>query len=300
MIHHLILLQDEQREIHLHQGKVVSGSNKIALDTLASVQCFNASVSWSQSVLEALASQCPVILSRWEKRTGKWATVSFLPRCRYVNPSVLESLCRLPERRATQIASDLLYAKLENQHLLLRIFEPTLSPLPRFKDNSFSRILRLEAKYARIFWAKYFALASQDLFIREKKQATHPLNVALNYGYGFLYHAIEWQCLASGLEPSIGLIHRVRKNRPSLACDLVEPFRCCVELTVMRNLDRIHEKKFMAARFAEMLEEKWMYRNRQFRLRSIIRLTTESFARAIETPAQKYQPFHLHARDACV
>ncbi len=270
------------------------------METLASVQCFNAQVSWSQSVLEALASQCPVILSRWDKRSGKWATVSFLPRCRYVNPSVLESLCKLPERRATQIASDLLYAKLENQHLLLRIFEPTLSPLPRFKDNSFARILRLEAKYARIFWAKYFALASQDLFVREKKQATHPLNVALNYGYGFLYHAIEWQCLASGLEPSIGLIHRVRKNRPSLACDLVEPFRCCVELTIMRNLDRIHEKKFMAARFAEMLEEKWMYRSRQFRLRSIIRLTTESFARAIETPAQKYQPFQLHARDACV
>jgi CRISPR-associated endonuclease Cas1 len=182
---------------------------------------------------------------------------------------------------------------------MLRVFDPLLADMPRLMDNSFSRILRLEAKYARFFWARYFAAVSQDLFEREKRKAQSPLNAALNYGYGFLYHAIEWQCLACGLETSVGIIHKLRRSRPSLACDLIEPFRCCVELTVVRHLDEMQDKKAMAGRFAEMLEAKWMYRDQQFRLRTIIRLTVESFVRAL-VERENSEPFLLHARDACL
>ena len=129
------------------------------------------------------------------------------------------------------------------RRMMLRVFDPLIADMPRLADNSFSRILRLEARYARFFWARYFAAVSQDLFAREKRKAEAPLNVALNYGYGFLYHAIEWQCLASGLDPTIGIVHKLRRQRPSLVCDLVEPFRCCVELTLVRHLHEMHEKK---------------------------------------------------------
>ena len=52
----------------------------------------------------------------------------------------------------------------------------------------------------------------------------------------------------------VGIFHKLRRNRPSLVCDLIEPFRCCVELTVIRYLDEMHDKNAMAGRFAEMLE----------------------------------------------
>lgn len=298
MIHHLILLQDEQC-LHLRQGKLISGSRALAVDSIASVQCFSAACQWSQSALEALATQCPVVLARWDKRVGKWATFTLAPRCRYVNPAALAALCRLSEKKATQLASDLIFAKLRNQHQLLRSFDPTMPPAPRLLDSSFSRILKLEARYARFFWAAYFKAAAQDLFAREKRNAKAPLNVALNYGYGFLHHAIEWNCLAVGLDPTVGLIHRLRRNRPSLVCDLIEPFRCCVELTVVRCMDEMHDKKAMAGRFAEMLEAKWHFRGQLFRLRSILRLTVESFAKAVQTK-QPFHPFLLHARDACL
>jgi CRISPR-associated endonuclease Cas1 len=299
MIHHLILL-DESPDIRLEKGRLISGSERIAIEVLGSVQCFASQARWTQPALEAVCSQCPVVMARWDRRKAKWQTFSLAPRCRYVNPTVLARMCRLSAGRSTQLASDLLYAKIKNQHQLLRIFDPWIDGLPRFRDNSFSRILRLEATYARTFWARYFRAASEDLFAREKRKAEHPLNAALNYGYAFLYHAIEWQCLANGLEPSVALIHRARRRRPSLACDLIEPFRCCVELTVIRYLDQIHEKKAMSGRFAEMLEERFAYRSGRFRLRSIIRLTVESFARAVEDPRNKFEPFLLHARDACV
>ena len=298
MIHHLILLSDHP-DLHVQSGRLLSGSNKIAVETLGSVQCFSAQTRWSQSALESLATQCPVVMARWEKASAKWRTFGLAPKARHVNPNAIWALCRVTEKRGTQLASDLLVTKVRNQHAMLRVFDPWLADLPRLADNSFSRILRLEAKYARFFWARYFAAVSQDLFEREKRKAQSPLNAALNYGYGFLYHAIEWQCLACGLETSVGIIHKLRRSRPSLACDLIEPFRCCVELTVVRHMDEMHDKKAMAGRFAEMLEAKWMYRGHQFRLRSIIRLTVESFVRAL-VEREKFEPFLLHARDACL
>jgi CRISPR-associated endonuclease Cas1 len=132
-----------------------------------------------------------------------------------------------------------------------------------------------------------------------KRKAEHPLNAALNYGYGFLYHALEWQCVASGLEPGVGIVHKLRRSRPSLVCDLVEPFRCCVELTVIRHLDEMHDKKKMAGRYAEMMEETWTYRGHRFRLRSIIRLVVESFVQALDGK-KAFEPFALQPRDACV
>lgn len=61
----------------------------------------------------------------------------------------------------------------------------------------------------------------------------------------------------------------------------------------------MHDKKTMAGRFAEMLEAKWMYRGQQFRLRSIIRLTVQSFVHAL-VERENFKPFLLHARDACL
>ena len=298
MIHHLVLLEEEQ-DLRVERGLLLSGGRRIAIETLGSIQCFASKIRWTQTALESISEQCPAVLSRWDPRRKKWGTFSLATKTRHTNPTALWELCRLPPRLATQHASDLIHAKVCNQQTLLRSLDPTLSATPQLQENSFSRILRLESNYARFFWARYFNAAEADLFAREKRKATHPLNVALNYGYGFLYHALEWQCLASGLDPSVGIIHRLRRNRPNLVCDLIEPFRCCVELSVIRSMDQMGDKKAMAACFAAMLEAQWVYRGQRFRLRSILRLVIESFIKSLLTK-KRHQPFLLHARDACL
>lgn len=194
----------------------------------------------------------------------------------------------------------MIWAKILNQHTLLRSFDPSLSEAPHLKESSFQRILRLEAVYARTFWARYFRALSNDLFARQKRRPEHPINVALSYGYGFLYHAIEWQALACGLDSSVGIVHRLRRSRPNLVCDLIEPLRCCVELTVVRHLDEMDGSGTptkMAARFAEMLEQRWRYQSGIFRLRSIIRLMVESFVRDLHNQGS-FEPFRLQPCDA--
>ncbi len=298
MINHLILVSENQ-DLHVADGKLQSGQKRLAIDTLGSIQCFSAGCRWSQTALEMVASQCPVVMARWDKQQKKWKTFSILPRARYVNPGALWRLCRLSPQRATQIASGLLWTKVCNQHEMLRSFDPRLADKPQLRENSFSRILRLEASYARFFWPRYFAAVAQDLFEREKRKATHPINIALNYGYGFLYHAIEWQCLVSGLDPTVGIIHKLRRSRPSLACDLIEPLRCVAELTVIRHLDDVQEPKRLAGHFAEMLESPFIYRDGKFKVRSVIRLMVESFIRSLDGK-EPFKPFVLHARDACI
>lgn len=299
MIHHLIL-QDEEHDLHLEAGILKSATRRVAVDTLASVQSLGSRARWSQSALEALASQCPVVLARWVRGPKKWRTASVLPRARYVQPTAIYKLCRLSPQRATQLATSLIWSKILNQQTLLRTFDPGLPEAPHLRENSFQRILRLESAYARTFWGRYFRALSTDLFTREKQRPQHPLNIALSYGYGFLYHAIEWQALASGLDCSIGIVHRLRRSRPNLACDLIEPLRCCVELTTARHLDEMDGESKparMAGRFAEMLEQKWHYREGRFRLRAIIRLMIESFVRHLHDDGT-FVPFRLHPRDA--
>ena len=298
MIHHLILL-GEDLVVKTERRLLLCGSKRLAIDTLGSIQCLSSRVQWTQSALNAIAEQCPCVFASWDNRTKKWKTFSCVPKTHYVNPNATWELCRLSQKQMTQYASDFIYTKVCNQHTLLRYFDPTMPVAPPVKSTSYSCVLRNEAKYAKFFWQRFFSAASEDLFSREKRKATHPLNIALNYGYGFLYHAIEWQCLSSGLEPTIGIVHRLRRNRPNLVCDMIEPFRCCVELTVMRNLDSIADKKIMAAAFAEMMESRWLYRGRKFRLRTIIRLTTESFVNAL-VEKKKHCPFLLYARDSCI
>ena len=43
---------------------------------------------------------------------------------------------------------------------MLRAFDPRLADKPQLRENSFNRILRLEASYARFFWPRYFAALS--------------------------------------------------------------------------------------------------------------------------------------------
>ena len=294
-----LVVSSEAQNLRTKDGKLFSGERSIALSTIGSIQCFGNSHNWSQSALTASAEHCPVVLSAWSGTAEKWRTASILPRGQYVNPEAIYRLCRLSAKESTQLASGLLLTKVANQMLLLRDADPTLPPAPPIQQGSFARVLRLEASYARKFWPKYFAGISSDIIRREKYRPTQPINIALSYGYGFLYHAVEWACLAHGLDCSVGLIHKLRRNRPSLACDLIEPLRCAVELTVMRYREDMLEKSRMASRFAEMLEQKFIYRNSAFRLRTIIRLMVESFIKAI-CGRTEFHPFLLHARDACL
>ncbi|MFH1095130.1 MAG: CRISPR-associated endonuclease Cas1 [Candidatus Micrarchaeota archaeon] len=74
--------------------------------------------------------------------------------------------------------------------------------------------------------ALYFASLGQIIPLQTRDpDSSEPANILLNYGYGVLYHEVERACLLTGLDPYLGFLHADRPGKPSLALDLMEPFR---------------------------------------------------------------------------
>jgi CRISPR-associated protein Cas1 len=60
---------------------------------------------------------------------------------------------------------------------------------------------------------------------RQKHPATDPLNALLSLAYTLIMHEITGLLEGAGIDPYVGYLHQPERGRPSLALDLMEPFR---------------------------------------------------------------------------
>lgn len=60
---------------------------------------------------------------------------------------------------------------------------------------------------------------------RSRRPAEDIFNASLNYFYGMLYSVVEGGLFAAGLDPHLGILHADEYKKPTLAFDLIEPFR---------------------------------------------------------------------------
>ncbi len=73
---------------------------------------------------------------------------------------------------------------------------------------------------------------------RVRRPPPDPVNALLSFGYTLLTRQMEWAVWTVGLDPYLGFLHRTEYNRPSLALDLIEPFRpILVDSLVLRCLN---------------------------------------------------------------
>ena len=86
----------------------------------------------------------------------------------------------------------------------------------------------VEAEAARRYWPQ---LMGAD-FRRDRDAGG--TNGLLNYGYAVLRAGVARAVMATGLHPSLGLMHANRGNAMVLVDDLMEPFRPVVDLEVWR------------------------------------------------------------------
>ena len=60
---------------------------------------------------------------------------------------------------------------------------------------------------------------------RNRQPPQDPINAMLSYGYSMLFHNVKALLNCRGLHSHLGYLHENRAGQPSLACDLIEPFR---------------------------------------------------------------------------
>jgi len=87
----------------------------------------------------------------------------------------------------------------------------------------------LEGLSARIYYGAFRCLLRNGSFQfngRNKRPPLDPVNAMLSFVYTLLTNEVLSAIKACGLDPYLGSLHEISYGRPSLACDLVEEYRC--------------------------------------------------------------------------
>jgi CRISPR-associated protein Cas1 len=90
-------------------------------------------------------------------------------------------------------------------------------------------LLGIEGMAAKRYFAGYARLFKQERGFtfegRNRRPPTDPVNAVLSFLYSLLAKELHVATQAAGLDPMLGMLHRPRYGRPSLALDLAEEFR---------------------------------------------------------------------------
>lgn len=138
-----------------------------------------------------------------------------------------------------EIARAFVAGKLSNQRTMLRrhggaAAVTTVEQLGQLVKQTRSiesaeSLLGVEGTGARLYFARFGDLLREDLGFefsdRNRRPPRDPVNALLSFAYSLLVKDATIALIAAGLDPHVGLYHRPRFGRPSLALDLAEEFR---------------------------------------------------------------------------
>ena len=122
------------------------------------------------------------------------------------------------------------------------------------KAPNISVLLGIEGKAAAVYFGSFSGLldapkkqetlldlSSEDTFQfghRNRRPPTDPINAMLSFGYAILTRQLSVALGMVGLDPFRGFFHAPRYGRPSLALDIMEPFRpIIVDSTILRTVN---------------------------------------------------------------
>lgn len=99
------------------------------------------------------------------------------------------------------------------------------------------QLMGIEGNLAKQYWQCLGnALPRKYSFQRRTRRPAEDIfNAALNYLYGMLYTVVEGGLFAAGLDPHLGILHADEYKKPTLAFDLIEPFRPWVDRLLLQS-----------------------------------------------------------------
>lgn len=139
-----------------------------------------------------------------------------------------------------ELARTFVAAKIRNQRTMLRRNAPATDVVVLNELESLARkgeraecvesLLGLEGTAARGYFGAFggmlkSAASDFDLSGRNRRPPKDPVNALLSLAYALLTKDFVVACLAVGLDPLLGYLHRPRYGRPALALDLMEEMR---------------------------------------------------------------------------
>lgn len=103
------------------------------------------------------------------------------------------------------------------------------------KINSVQNLASLrgvEGIISKDYFKMYFAQI--DWYKRVPRGKVDENNILLDIGYNFLFHFIDSVLRVYGFDTYKGIYHQLFFQRKSLSCDMMEPFRCIIDRTLVK------------------------------------------------------------------
>lgn len=212
---------------------------------------------------------------------------------------LLEKLAKRRRKQADQL------------HELISAINASSESIPEAENHPSSewanRVMGWEGAVAKKYWAAIALLLEGPWAFegRTRRPAQDPFNATINYLYAFLYSLVEQALFNAGLDPHLGVLHADEYDRPTLAYDLIEPFRPWVdELVVDRLLggqvtpEAYEEsgegvslnnagKKFWIPAFNEWMEQLVRWEKRQMARKAHIFRKADELADLIRTSVKR-------------
>lgn len=173
---------------------------------------------------------------------------------------------------ALSFARQLIAGKIRNQRTLLQRnhIEPRAITLQQMKNmaeraeqaSDMEELLGIEGNAARLYFGDFSGMIKTeeqsdasnqfafDFSKRNRRPPRDAVNALLSFVYSLLAKDCTIACYAVGLDPMLGFYHQPRFGRPSLALDLMEPFRPLIgESTVLSAINNrmVQPRDFVAA-----------------------------------------------------
>lgn len=160
----------------------------------------------------------------------------------------------LPEERSLAIARQIVSDKINNQIVLLKSIKQPYEVLIdlQYKANmaqSRESLLGFEGSASKYFFARYFADCNWKA--RMPRAKPDEVNFLLDIGYTVAFNFSDVFLRLFGFDSYKGIYHQLFFARKSLACDVVEPFRCLIErrLRTAINLKIVKPEQFKNGRY---------------------------------------------------
>lgn len=157
------------------------------------------------------------------------------------------------KEREIEASKNIIKDKIYNQIELLIGAGKGSDNLMMYRDYIFKQIektednktlLGIEGNMAKSFFPVYFKEMGWRRRAPRAKQDV--VNFLMDMGYTFLFNFADSLLRLHGFDNYKGFYHKLFFQRRSLACDMIEPFRCLVDKQIMKsfNLGQINEKDF--------------------------------------------------------
>jgi len=133
-------------------------------------------------------------------------------------------------------------------------------------DIETESLMGFEGGAAASYFAAYTSLFPESLGFtgRTKRPPRDPVNAVLSLTYTLLHYEVVREIESIGLDPFIGFYHQFDYGRESLACDIVEPYRPCVDRWVW---ELFRKRTFTGRDFNEGEERPGCYLKKEGRSR---------------------------------